>query len=68
MTRTTNARIAGFTFLFYIAVAFPSMVLFGRATSGEGIAATRASLSTRQTCASPACSPCSAASRPWCWP
>ena len=39
MTRTTNARIAGFTFLFYIAVAFPSMVLFNRATSGEGLAA-----------------------------
>jgi len=39
MTRTTNARIAGFTFLFYIAVAFPSMILLGRATSGEGIAA-----------------------------
>jgi hypothetical protein len=34
MTRTTNARIAGFTFLFYIAVAFPSMVLLERATSG----------------------------------
>lgn len=39
MTRTTNARLAGFTFLFYIAVAFPSMVLFNRATSGAGLAA-----------------------------
>src|SRR5438093_1551619 len=39
MTRRTNARIAGFTYLFYIAVAFPEMVLFDRATSGEGIAA-----------------------------
>ena len=39
MTRTTNARLAGFTFLFYIAVAFPSMVLFNRATSGTGLAA-----------------------------
>ena len=39
MTRTTNARIAGFTFLFYIAVAFPAMVLFSRAAGGEGIAA-----------------------------
>lgn len=38
MTRTSNARIAGFTYLFYIAVAFPSMVLFNRATRGEGIA------------------------------
>jgi len=44
MTRTTNARIAGFTFLFYIAVAFPSMVLLNRATSGEGIAAKLASI------------------------
>jgi len=39
MTRKTNSRIAGFTFLFYIAVAFPSMVLFGRAASGDGMAA-----------------------------
>jgi hypothetical protein len=39
MTRTTNARIAGFTFLLYIAVGISSLVLFGRATSGEGIAA-----------------------------
>ena len=44
MTRTTNARIAGFTFLFYIAVAYPSMVLLERATSGEGIAAKLASV------------------------
>jgi hypothetical protein len=39
MTRTTNARIAGFTFLLYIAAGVTGMVLFGRATSGEGIAA-----------------------------
>ena len=39
MTRMTNARLAGFAFLFYIAVAFPSMVLFNRATSGAGLAA-----------------------------
>ena len=39
MTRTTNARIAGFTFLFYIAAGIASMVFFGRATSAEGIAA-----------------------------
>jgi len=44
MTRTTNARLAGFTFLFYIAVAFPSMVLLGRATRGDGIAAKLASI------------------------
>ena len=45
MTRTTNARIAGFTFLFYIAAGISSMVLFGRAASGEGIAAKLASIS-----------------------
>ena len=39
MTRTTNARIAGFTFLFYIAAGITAMVLFGRAAGGEGIAA-----------------------------
>ena len=39
MTRTTNARIAGFTYLFYIAVGISSMVLMNRATSGEGTAA-----------------------------
>ena len=39
MTRTTNARIAGATYLFYIAAAFSDMVLFDRATSAEGIAA-----------------------------
>jgi Domain of unknown function (DUF4386) len=44
MTRTTNARIAGFAFLFYIAVAYPSMVLMTRATRGEGIAARLAAL------------------------
>ena len=38
MTRTTNARIAGFTFLFYIAAGITSLVLFGRAAAGEGIA------------------------------
>ena len=35
MTRTTNARIAGFTFLFYIVVGIASMLLFSQATSGE---------------------------------
>jgi hypothetical protein len=44
MTRSTSARIAGFTFLFYIAVAFPSMVLMNRATSGAGTAAQLASV------------------------
>ena len=49
MTCTTNSRIAGFTFLFYIAVAFPSMILFGRATSGEGITAKFASIAQHAT-------------------
>lgn len=39
MTRRTNARIAGVTYLLYIAVAFPAMVLLGKATSANGIAA-----------------------------
>ena len=39
MTRTTNARVAGFAFLFYIAAGIASMVLFGRAAGGQGIAA-----------------------------
>jgi hypothetical protein len=38
MTRKTNARIAGVTYLLYIAVAFPAMVLFGKATRGESVA------------------------------
>ena len=37
MTRRTNARIAGFTFLIYIAVTIASMVLFARAAGGEGV-------------------------------
>ncbi|OLD64047.1 MAG: hypothetical protein AUI33_12480 [Ignavibacteria bacterium 13_1_40CM_2_61_4] len=49
MTRKTNARLAGFTFLFYIAVALPGMILFGRATSGEGIAAKFASIGQHAT-------------------
>lgn len=44
MTRTTNARIAGFTFLVYIAVGITSMVLFAPATSGEGVAAQLAAM------------------------
>lgn len=44
MTRKANARIAGFAYLFYIVVAFPGMVLMGRATSGKGIAAKLASI------------------------
>ena len=44
MTRATNARIAGFTFLIYIAAGVTSMALSGRATSGEGVAAQLASI------------------------
>ncbi len=39
MTRRTNARLAGFTFLFYIAVAFPEMALFDRASNAQGTTA-----------------------------
>ena len=49
MTRKTNARIAGFTFLFYIAVGVTSMVLSGRATAGEGVAAKLASIAQHAT-------------------
>jgi hypothetical protein len=38
MTRTKNARIAGSTLLVYIVAGIASMVVFGRATSGAGIA------------------------------
>ena len=44
MTRQRSARIAGFTYLFYIAVAFPSMVLFSQATAGPNVAARLASV------------------------
>lgn len=49
MTRTTNARIAGFTLLAYIAVGLTSMVLFDRATAGEGIAAKLATIGQHAT-------------------
>ena len=44
MTRRTNARIAGFTFLFYIAVAMTGMILANRAIRGEGTAEKLASI------------------------
>ncbi|MFI5166754.1 MAG: DUF4386 domain-containing protein [Thermoanaerobaculales bacterium] len=49
MTRTTNARIAGVTFLVYIAATIASMVLFTRATSGDGIAAQLAAVAQHVT-------------------
>jgi hypothetical protein len=39
MTRNMNARVAGFTYLFYIGVALPSMILMKQATSAEGTVA-----------------------------
>jgi hypothetical protein len=44
MTHTTNARIAGFTFLFYIAAGIASLVLFSRATDGQEVTAKLASI------------------------
>jgi len=44
MTRKTNARLAGFMFLFYIATGIASLVLFGQASKGEGTAAKLASI------------------------
>jgi hypothetical protein len=49
MTRATNARIAGVAYLFYIGVAFPSMLLSGRATSGVGMAAKLATMAQHAT-------------------
>jgi hypothetical protein len=39
VTRSTNARVAGVAYLLYIGVAFPSMLLSGRATAGGDMAA-----------------------------
>lgn len=39
MTRRTNARVAGFTFLIYVAVALSAMILSNRVMSEEGTAA-----------------------------
>jgi hypothetical protein len=49
MTRPTNARIAGFTFLIYIAAGITSMVLFARATRGDGVAAELATIAQNAT-------------------
>ena len=49
MTRRTSAAVAGATYLAYIAVAFPSMVLFGRATRGDTPAAQLASIAQHTT-------------------
>ena len=50
MTRTTNARVAGFVFLFYIATGVAAMVLFGKATAGaDTIAAKLAGIAQHST-------------------
>jgi len=49
MTRAANARIAGFTFVFYIAVGVLSMVLFDQAASGNGISEKLASIAQHPT-------------------
>ena len=49
MTRATNARIAGFTFLIYIAAGITSMVLTARATDGTGVAAQLATVAQHAT-------------------
>ena len=49
MIRRANARIAGYTFLLYIAAGITSMVLFARATRGDGVAAQLASIAEHAT-------------------
>ncbi len=49
MTRSTNARIAGFTLIFYIVVGITSVILFDRATNAEGIAAKLAGIAQHAT-------------------
>jgi Domain of unknown function (DUF4386) len=49
MTRRNSARLAGFTFLFYIAVALPAMVLSNRATEGIGMPAKLATVAQHLT-------------------
>ena len=49
MTLRTNARIAGATFLVYIAAGLASMSLSGQATSGAGVAARLATMSRHET-------------------
>lgn len=46
MTLRSNARLAGFAFLVYIAVSLTGMVLSGQASSGEGTAARLSSIAS----------------------
>ncbi len=48
MTLRTNARIAGVMFLLYIATGVASMIVFGKAVSGEGTAAQLASIAQHE--------------------
>jgi len=49
VTRTTNARLAGFVFLLYIATGVADMVLTAQATGAEGIVATLANIAQHAT-------------------
>ena len=49
MTRRSNARLAGFAFLVYIATALSGMTLAGRAAGGEGTAAKLAIIAQHAT-------------------
>jgi hypothetical protein len=49
MTVTTNARLAGFAYLVYIAAAMPSVILFERAAKGDAIAARLAGIAQHTT-------------------
>ncbi len=49
MTRTTNARIAGITFLLYIAIGVTQMTVFGGTTAGEDTAAKLANMAQHAT-------------------
>lgn len=48
MTRTSNARIAGFTFLFYIVAGITAMVLHSQAVTGVDTAAKLASITQHE--------------------
>jgi hypothetical protein len=49
MTRTTNARIAGVTFLLYIALGIAGMIVSGKATGSGGTADKLASIAEHLT-------------------
>jgi Domain of unknown function (DUF4386) len=49
VTRTTSARVAGAAYLLYIALAFPAMTLYDRATAVPGVAAKLARIADHAT-------------------